>query len=77
MTEKQLSIVVWYPSFQNMIMTSFLGTVNLENGTAEGITLVLLKFIEKMKLNPKNCIGLATDVCNVMSGAYNSVNLIK
>ena len=73
--KKKLCVVVRYPSYEKKrIVTSFAGLVQLERGTAEAVTTALLEFLKThMKLDIKKCIGLATDGCNTMSGAHNSV----
>ena len=40
---------------------------------AAAITEALLAFLEEQNLDPKKCVGLATDGCNAIVGAYNSV----
>ena len=49
-------------------MTTFLGIIALESGTAEGIFNVVVQFPDTNKLQVEKCIGLATDGCNVMCG---------
>ena len=46
-------------------MTTFLGIIALESGTAEGIFNALIQFLDTNKLQVEKCIGLATDGCNV------------
>lgn len=67
--------MVHYPSYEKKgIITLFPEPVELERGTAEAVTTALLEFLERqVKLDVKKCIGLGTDGCNAMSGAYNSV----
>ena len=55
------------------IVTTFLGIIALESGTAEGILNAVVQFLDTNKLQVEKCIGLATDGCNVMCGRNNSV----
>ena len=72
--EKQLSVVVrYYSQLKKCIVTTFLGIIALESGTAEGIFNVVVQFLDTNKLQVEKCIGLATDGCNVMCGTNNSV----
>lgn len=71
---KQLCIIVRYYSAKlSKVVTTFLGLIVLEAGTAEAVFNSLLKFLGEKRLLPANCIGLATDGCNTMSGNANSV----
>lgn len=73
-TEKQLCIVVPYSSLKNTkIINSILGLVILESIPAEAVTCSLMKFMETLNLDARKCTGLATDDCNTMCGAHNSV----
>ena len=72
--EKQLCVVVRdYSQLKKCIVTTFLGIIALESGTAEGIFNAVVQFLDTNKLQVEKCIGLATDGCNVMCGRNNSV----
>ncbi|KAK3863207.1 hypothetical protein Pcinc_030997 [Petrolisthes cinctipes] len=68
---KKLCVVVRYPSCKKRrILTSFLGLIELQRAVPDA----LIEFLERcVKLNVKRCTGLATDGCNTMVGAHNSV----
>ena len=73
-SKKKLCVVIRYPSYtRKKIVTSFLGLVELENSTSQGITDKLLDFLKDVNLEPSKCMGLATDGCNTMAGQRNSV----
>ena len=70
-TIKQMCVVIRYASMtERRVVTTLLGLVSLESGT---ITEALPAFMEEQKLDPKTCVDLATDGCNAMVGAHNSV----
>ena len=72
-TEKQLCVVVIYCSqLKKCIVTTFLGIIALESGTAEGIFNAVVQFLDTNKLQVEKYIELATDGCNVMCGRNNS-----
>ena len=72
--EKQPCVVVRdYSQLKKCIVTTFLGIIALESGTAEGILNAVVQFLDTNKLQVEKCIGLATDGCNVMCGRNNSV----
>lgn len=73
-TIKQLDVVIRYFSkpLQKMVST-FLGLVTLEGGTAEALSEALLSFLREVGLCFDKCIGIGTDGCNVMVGKNNSV----
>jgi len=73
-TQKQLCVVIRYFSEKgNTIMTSSLGLIALESGISDGIFTALSRFLEVQNLPLRDCVGLATDGCNTMSGKVNSV----
>ena len=72
--EKQLCIMVkYYSAAKQQILTSFLGLLSIESGTAEAIFQAIIEFLRAKELDIKQCIGLATDGCNTMCGRNNSV----
>ena len=73
-TEKQLCVVVRYYSAKvQRIVSTFLGLILLESGTADAIFTALTKFLDDRQLPLNMCMGLATDGCNTMCGSVNSV----
>ena len=73
-TIKQMCGVIRYASMtERRVVTTFSGLVSLESGTAAAITEALPAFLEEQKLDPTKCVDLATDGCNAMVGAHNSV----
>ena len=59
-----MCVVVRYASMTGRrVVTTFLGLVSLESGTAAAITAALPAFLEEQKLNPTKCVGPATDGC--------------
>ena len=72
--EKQLCVFVrYYSQLKKCIVTTFLGIIALESGTAEGIFNAVVQFLDTNKLQVEKCNGLATDGSNVMCGRNNSV----
>ncbi len=72
--DKQLCVIVRYFSHKrSCIVTTFLGIIPLECGTAEGIFTALRQFLDKNRLPAERCIGLGTDGCNTMCGKNQSV----
>lgn len=71
---KQMAICARYFSKKTKsIISSFLGIVTLESGTATVMTDTLLEFINKCKLDISKCVGVGTDGANAMCGAHNSL----
>jgi hypothetical protein len=72
--EKQLCIMVRYFSqTARKTVTTFLGLVSIEAGTAAGIFGAIDIFLKSKNIPITKCIGLATDGCNAMCGSNNSV----
>ena len=72
--EKQLCVLVRYYSDNiNRIVTTFLGLISLTSATADSVFKAIQDFLTSNCLCIKDCIGLATDGCNVMCGQNNSV----
>ena len=72
--EKQLCVLVRYCSeISRRIVTAFLGMIPLRSRSAEAIFQGISEFLSANNLPIENCIGLATDGCNVMCGRSNSV----
>ncbi|XP_029443390.1 uncharacterized protein LOC115083609 [Rhinatrema bivittatum] len=71
---KQLCVVVRYFSRAlNRMVSTFLGLIDLESETADGIASSVLGFLKKLNLDFSKCIGIGTDGCNVMIGTHDSV----
>lgn len=70
MTKKQLCVVIRYPSYsKKRIVTSFLGLMEIERGTAEVVTKCLVDFLEnRAKLNIKNVLDWQQTVATPCAG---------
>lgn len=72
---KMLGIVIRYFSKSaGNIITTFLALVELPDGTAESISLLIDATIKSFGLKTDNCIGLGTDNAAVMTGVNNGVH---
>ena len=72
--EKQLCIMVrYYSKAQPTIVTTFLGLVSIAAGSAETVFATITALLRNKQLPVEQCLGLATDGCNTMCGANNSV----
>ena len=71
---KQLCVIVRYFSRSlKRIVSSFLGLITLESGTAIAIFNALMSFLKSKNISPDKCVGIGTDGCNTMYGNTNSV----
>lgn len=72
---KLLGVTVRYFSLTlKKIVSTFLGLVELEDGTANGIVNGLNLLLSGLNLNIKNIIGIGTDNATVMTGTTNGVH---
>jgi len=72
--EKQLCIMVrYYSKAQQTIVTTFLGLVSITAESAETVFATITAFLRNKQLPVEKCLRLATDGCNTMCGANNSV----
>ncbi|KAL0830039.1 hypothetical protein ABMA28_003497 [Loxostege sticticalis] len=72
---KLLGVTVRYYSLSlKKIVSTFLGLVELEDGTANGIVNGLKLLLSGLNLNIKNIIGIGTDNATVMTGTTNGVH---
>lgn len=72
---KLLGVTVRYFSFAlKKIVSTFLGLIELEDGTANGIVNGLKLLLSDLNLNIKKIIGIGTDNAAVMTGTTNGVH---
>lgn len=71
---KLLGVVVRYFSKQlQKIVCTYLGLVELEDGTASSIVSAIIKMLENVKLDPKKLIGVGVDNAAVNTGINKGV----
>lgn len=83
-SEKTMCIIVrYYDNEERQIVSRFLDLVNIysdhtvntvsQGGTAENLFNCIVITLDKYKIPKENVIGFASDGCNTMMGAHNSV----
>lgn len=71
---KLLGVVIRYYSLSDKrIICTYLGIVQLENGTAQGIVSALKSLLKEIKLDIKNLVGIGVDNASVNVGINNGV----
>lgn len=71
---KLLGVVIrYYSSTMNKIVSTYLGLVELESGTANAMTQAIKYLLTDLKLTPQNLIGVGVDNASVNTGATGGV----
>lgn len=57
------------------VSSTFLGIMEIKDGTAETVTNAIDELLRKRNLNPQNCVGIGTDNASVMTGEKSGVHV--
>lgn len=71
---KLLGVTIrYYSKTLQKIVSTYLGLVEIESGTAECIVSAIKKFLNKFNLDPQNLLGIGVDNASVNTGINNGV----